>query len=46
MGLYNKNIRLIGKILFKLLIQVILKYKLQSKQVERIWIGIEYIWGG
>jgi hypothetical protein len=36
MGLYNKNIRLIGKTIlfeFKILIKVILKYNLQSQQV-------------
>jgi hypothetical protein len=39
MGLYNKNVRLIGKTIllkFKILIKVILKYKLQSEQVKQI----------
>jgi hypothetical protein len=45
-GLYYEYISLIGKIIlfkFKILIKVILKYKLQSQQVKRIQKVV--VWG-
>jgi hypothetical protein len=38
------KIMLVGKTIlckFKILMAVILKYKLQSEWIERIWIGVE-----